>query len=243
VTLGYWFKIVLGMLVIFVIGNVVYRTFHHAEDFINSDRAIEIPLLGASFKLGGERLGKVQGLRIERSSPRSVSGLALTVNLDDSISMSRFDHCSLTINDASRIDKNTTFICAVSADSSRLKLVPFGTVTFRPGDHQVVLLVPESVVADVRHNLATGASLNDSGDVDISGDSGSFHVRVNGRDIVSISGDSEGGAIKVFDRQGRALVDIAGDSTGGHVMVRDSTGHTRVNVKSPPPTPRKPITP
>lgn len=235
-TFKYWFKIVLGMLVIFVIGAFGVRAFHHGEAFLNSDQpiAFSIPLLSAPFRLGGERLGKVERIRIERSAPRSVSGVALTVALDDSIPMSRFDGCSLALTEASRLDKNTTFVCSVPADSTRLQLVPFGTVTFRPGDHQVVLLVPQSMVADLQHNLSAGGAANDSGDVEMGSDSssGSVHVRVNGKDIVSITGDSSGGAIRVFDRNGNKLVDIAGDSSGAHVLVNDSNGHNKVDVKA-----------
>jgi hypothetical protein len=236
---GYWFKIVLGMLVIFAIGAFGVQAFHKGKDLVNSDRPFEIPMLGATFKLAGERLGKVERLRIERSSPRSVSGVALTVNLDDSIPMTRLDHCSLS---ATELNSKITFACALPADSSRLNLVPFGTVTFRPGDHQVVLLVPQSVVSDLQHNISTGAGFDESGNVDVGSDSGSLHVRVNGKDVVSIIGDSNGGSIKVFDKQGNAIVDIAGDSNGGRVMVKDSTGKTKVNVKSSTP-PRKPNSP
>ncbi len=184
-TFKYWLKIVLGMLVIFAIGAFGVRAVRHGEAFVNSDRTIDIPMLGASFKLGGERLGKMQRMRIDRSSPRRVSGVALTVRLDDSLAMSRFDGCSLAITDASNINKNTTFVCTDAADSSRLKLVPFGTVTFYPGNHEVVLLVPQSVVVDLQHNMVGGA--NDGANV--GGDSGSLHMTVkdsNGKTRVNV---------------------------------------------------------
>lgn len=239
-TFKYWLKIVLGMLVIFAIGAFVWRGIRNGRAFVNSDRAIDIPMLGASFKLGGERLGKMQRLRIERSSPRRVSGLDLTVALDSNIMVSRFDGCSLAIIDASKIDKNTTFVCAVAGDSARLNLVPFGTVTLNPEGREMVLLVPQSVMVDLQRSFVNKGGPNDG--ANISGDSGSLHVRINGKDVVSIQGDSVGGSIKVFDAKGRAIVDIAGDSTGGHVVVKDSNGKTKVNVKAANP-PRKPNSP
>jgi hypothetical protein len=244
-TLKYWMKIVLGMLVIFAIGALVWRGINSGRAFVNSDRAIDIPMLGASFKLGGERLGKMQHLRIERSSPRRVSGVNLSVTLDSSVQVSRFDGCTLAIIDAKTFDKNTTFVCAAPADQARLQLVPFGTVTIRSGSDStvdLVLMVPQAVATDLQQSLTGAHGPNDTGNVDINGDSGSFHVRINGKDIVSIMGDSAGGSIKVFDGKGRAIVDIAGDSNGGHVMVKDSTGKTRVNVKATNP-PRKPNSP
>lgn len=241
-TFKYWVKIVLGMVVVFAIGAFFVRGVRRGTAFVNSDRAFTIPLLGAPFRLAGLQLGQVERMRIERSTPRTISGLALTVKLDDSVVMSRFDGCSLAIFDATKIDKTTTFVCAMADDSSRLQLVPFGTVTFSPGDHEVVLMVPQAVVDDLQHSLAGGNGAGDTGDVDVGGDNGSFHVRINGRDVVSIMGDSAGGSIKVFDANGRAIVDIAGDSSGGHVTVRDSSGKTKVNVKSGAP-PRKPIIP
>lgn len=241
-TFKYWFKIVLGMLVIFTIGAFGVRSFRQGRDFLDSDRPLTLPLLSAPFRLGGEHLGKFQKVRIERSAPGSVSGLALTVALDQNVDASRFDGCSIAITDASTINRNTTFVCAVAADSSRLKLVPFGTITFRPGNQQVVLLVPQSFATDLQQNLAANDGGNDTGNVDVNGDSGSLHIRVNGKDIVSINGDSAGGSIKVFDGNGRPVVDIAGDSSGGHVMVKDANGNTKVNVKANNP-PRKPPSP
>jgi hypothetical protein len=245
-TLKYWMKIVLGMVVIFAIGAFGVRTFRHGEAFLNSDRAIDVPMLGASFKLGGERLGKIQRLRIERSSPRRVSGVNLTVALDSSVAVSRFDGCALAITDVKNIDKNTSFVCAAAADQARLQLVPFGTVTIRDGNAQEVmtmpLLVPRSVVADLQQSFGNARGTGDTGNVDINGDSGSFHLRINGKDVISIVGDSAGGSVKVFDGKGRAIVDIAGDSNGGRVTVKDSTGKTRVNVKAANP-PRKPNSP
>lgn len=244
-TFKYWLRIVLGMLVVFAIGALVWRGINKGKAYVNSDRALDIPMLGASFKLRGERLGKIQWLRIERSSPRHVSGVALSVTLDSSVQVSRFDGCSLAIVDVKNIDKNTTFVCAAPADQARLQLVPFGTVTLRSGDSSrvdLVLMVPQSVATDLQQSLVGAHGGNDTGNVDINGDSGSLRVRVNGKDIVSIMGDSAGGSIKVFDGKGRAIVDIAGDSNGGHVTVKDSTGKTKVNVRATNP-PRKPISP
>ena len=235
-TFKYWLKIVIGMVVVFGIGAFFVRTVRHGQAFINSDRSITIPLLGAPFRLAGLQLGQVQRMRIERSTPRVISGLALTVKLDDSVAMSRFDGCSLAIFDATKIDKNTTFTCAVADDSSRLKLVPFGTVTFSPGDHQVVLMVPEAMAVEIQHSFTGGSSAGDTGDVDVSGEPGSFHVRINGKDVVSMVGDSVGGSLKVFDGKGRTIVDIAGDSTGGHVTVKDTTGKTKVDIKGSAPS-------
>ena len=230
-TFKYWLKIVLGMVVVFGIGAAVVSVVHRGEAFVKSDRDFTIPMLGAPFRLAGMQLGHVQRMRIERSSPRTISGVALTVKLDDSVAMSRFDACSLTISDASTIDKNTTFICAVADDSARLKLVPFGTVTFSPGDHQVVLMVPEAMVTDLQRGLAGGNGPGDTGDVNVSGEPGAFHVRINGKDVVSMVGDSAGGSLKVYDGKGRTIVDIAGDSTGGHVTVKDTAGKTKVDIK------------
>ena len=103
-------------------------------------------------------------------------------------------------------------------------------------------MVPQSVANELQQSLVSGHGVNDTGNVDLNADSGSLHVKINGKDIVSIQGDSAGGSIKVFDAKGRAIVDIAGDSTGGHVLVKDSTGKTKVNVKATNP-PRKPNSP
>lgn len=244
-TFKYWLKVVAGMLVIFAIGAFVWRGINRGKAYFNSNQAFDFPMLGASFRLGGERLGKIQRLRLDRSSPRRISGVNLTVALDSSVQMSRFDGCSLAIIDAKNFDKNTTFVCAAPADQARLQLVPFGTVTLRSGTTasvDLVLLVPQSVATDLQQSFLNSGGGNDTGNVDINGDSGSLRLRVNGKDIVSIVGDSAGGSIKVFDAKGRAVVDIAGDSNGGHLTVKDSTGKTKVNVRATN-SPRKPNSP
>jgi hypothetical protein len=230
-TFKYWLKIVLGMAVVFAIGAAVVGAFHRGQAFVKSDRAFTIPMLGAPFRLAGMHIGQVQRMRIERSSARTISGVALRVKLDDSAAIARFDNCALAIGDVTTIDKNTTFACATAEDSLRLQLVPFGTVTLSPGDREVTLMVPQAVVVDLQRGLAGGSGPGDTGNVDVNGEPGSFHVRINGKDVVSILGDSAGGSLKVFDNKGRAIVDIAGDSAGGHVIVKDSSGKTKVNIK------------
>ena len=59
--------------------NMYERLYQHCEE-VDSDDSITVPLAFVPFSLGGERLGNLQHVTIERSSPREVSGVELEVD-------------------------------------------------------------------------------------------------------------------------------------------------------------------
>ncbi|MEO5799212.1 MAG: hypothetical protein ABIZ70_04985 [Gemmatimonadales bacterium] len=210
----YWFRIIFGMLAIFTVGMLFRAGFRKGRGAIHEiadgSGTINIPLLGLPFKLESAKLGSLQRLSIERSSPKTVTGFHLYATLSDTVALAKFDDCRLTVTNPNNINEHTSFRCASVEDSTSQEMVPFGTVTLQPSGRDVVLLVPESVKRDLQHNRDGEANGNGSDSVDMNLDSsnGSMNLKVNGKDIFSMKGDSTGGHIVVHDGKGKEVVNL-----------------------------------
>src|SRR5262245_59431460 len=121
----YWIKIVVTMLVIFAIGMAGTTIFRNTKSLLASSRPISLPTLSASFRLDGAKVGSMRTLMIERSAPRVIHGLHLTVRLDDSSTIGRLTNCVLMLQDPDKIDAHSLFSCATSKDSASLALQDF----------------------------------------------------------------------------------------------------------------------
>ena len=209
----YWFRILAGMLAIFAVGMVIRAGVHKGRvavtDLTQGSGSITIPLLGVPFRLGDSKLGTLQRLRIERSAPKLISGFHLVARVDDTVAIARLSDCRLTVIDPNKINEHTSFACATAADSAKQVLVPFGTVTLEPSGQEVVLLIPESVRRDIQKDAKTSAAGgNDSTDVNIDSANGSMDIKVNGKSILSMKGDSTGGRLVVHDEAGKEVVNM-----------------------------------
>jgi hypothetical protein len=165
---NYWIKILLGAFAIFAIGmigvTIVRKGIAKVNRVVDSDDSITIPLAFVPFTLGGERLGTLQHLTVERSSPREVSGVELEVDLGDSLVATGLSGCRLLANiesdssepginiHASKSSKDT-FAC-IPGDSTPPNVVDFGEAVFQPGEVRVRLYVPVDLVAEVNRALA-----------------------------------------------------------------------------------------
>jgi hypothetical protein len=165
---NYWIKILLGAFAIFAIGMIgvtmVRKGIAKVNSVVDSDDSITIPLAFVPFSLGGERLGTLQHVTVERSSPREVSGVELEVDLGDSLVAAGLGGCRLAANiesdssepginiHASRGSKDT-FNC-IPGDSTPSHLVQFGEAVFQPGEVRVPLFVPLELVSEVNRALA-----------------------------------------------------------------------------------------
>ena len=221
-----WFRMILGMFAIFAVGMLLRAGIHKGKeavtDLTEGSGSITVPLLSMPFRLGEMKLGTLQRVRIDRSAPKLVSGFHLFAKLDDTVAIARFDNCRLTVTNPDNIDENTSFACASVEDSSSKAMVAFGTVTLQPSGRDYVLLIPEAVKCDLQDVGAD--SLGTPGQtVDVAAaEAGSMNIKVNGKSILTMKGDS----------------------TGGHLVVRDEHGKEVVNmsVTAPPaaPAPKKP---
>lgn len=234
-----WAKILLGMLAIFAVGMVIRSAAGEGKRKITAltdgSGPITLPLMGAAFKLGDARLGDMQKLRIERSAPKLVSGFYLTVRLDDSVSLDRFDDCRLTVDNPNDIDENTAFLCATAEDSTDQAMVQFGSVTLQPSGREVALLVPKAFYDEVRSGHETDQGTGNDDSVDVNVGEGGLHVKVNGKDVVSMTADSNGVVVK--DEHGKKVVNVKVDHGGAKTSVSPKAD------RAAPPAPAKPVTP
>lgn len=211
-----WFRMFLGMFAIFAVGMLLRAGFHKGKNVVTNlaegSGSITIPLLSMPFRVGDATLGTLQRVRIDRSAPKVVSGFHLFARLDDTVALARFDNCRLTVTDPNNIDEKTSFACATLDDSSKQAMVAFGTVTLQPSGREFVLLIPESVRRDIQ-NASNGDNTSDSTGgqkVDIAAaDGGTMDIKVNGKSILSMKGDSNGGHLVVHDENGKEVVNMS----------------------------------
>jgi len=227
----YWIKIVAGMLGIFVVGMMINSGFHKGKAFVVDKVEAQIPLIMSSgFRLDGDQVGDIQRLQFMRSTPGRVDSAVLTIKVDDSADVQRIESCILRATGAVTFSSSTRFACTSHRDSARLNLVPFGHVEGLADGKQVTLFISQNAIEDAHQHAYRGAGSADSGDVDINSADGSFSITVNGREVVRINGDSNGGSLVVRDANGNPIVNISGDSNGGSVQVMDGKGKKVVNI-------------
>ena len=229
-----WIKIVAGMLGIFIIGMIIRTGFHvgerKVEQITHSASTLSIPMLGAPFRLHDLKLGSLKQLQVKRSAPDKVEGFDLTVRLNDSVDVEQFADCELTVTDAHQIDNKMAFACLTEADSGFSDLVQFGTILFQPSGQRHRLMLPSSVVEDLRNgpdgNQTDAVSRHDS--------SGNVNIKINGQQVVDIQGSDSGGRIQIRDpKTGKLIVDIQGGENGGTVKI-DGQATAKTTAKSAP---------
>jgi hypothetical protein len=175
---SYWMRIVLGALAVFAIGMVGVSMFRRGRDkvteVVTGSGPLEIPLAFVPFQLNGNKLGTVERLVINREAPKKLSSVHVEVKLEDSLVAQGLAGCRLAANvesDSSKhggdIDLHTgpmgehTFFFCAGSDSA---LTKFGTVTLKPGDVTVPLLLPQTLV----EKLQSGDWMHDTDSTDSS---------------------------------------------------------------------------
>ena len=185
---NYWFRILLGALGIFAVGMIgvaiVRSGVAKVNSVVHSDEPITIPLGLVPFAIAGERLGKLDHVTLYRESPDQVSEVELTVNLADSLLAQGLSGCRLVADIEGdrergvniRVGKDSTdqnaFAC-LTGDSTPPDFEEYGTAIFNPGEVEVPLLLPVSLVAELQsldfdHDSAGADSL---GQINVPGDS------------------------------------------------------------------------
>ena len=172
---SYWIRILLGAFVIFAIGMIgvtlTRKGVIRVNDFLHSSGPISLPLAFIPFEIGGNKLGTLEHVTLERTAPRQISSVRVEVRLDDSLVAQGLSGCRLAANfDAShdgakgvhvRTDPAVggTFRC-LEAGESDSTLAEFGQAILQPGEVTLALLLPKHLVAD----LQTGSFFSDSTD-------------------------------------------------------------------------------
>lgn len=229
-----WIKIVAGMLGIFILGMLIRTGIHAGErkvgEITHSASTLSIPMLGAPFRLNDLKLGSLKQLQVKRNAPDKIDGFELTIALNDSVDVEQFADCELTVTDAHKIDNKMGFACLTESDSGFADLVQFGTITFQPSGQRHRLMLPSSVVEDLRN----GSDNPGAGSFSRHDSSGNVNIKINGQQIVDIQGSDSGGRIQIRDpKTGKLIVDIQGGENGGTVKI-DGQTTAKTTAKSAP---------
>ncbi len=161
---NYWLKILLGALGIFALGMIGVSLVRGGVAKVNSvvegDGPITIPLGLIPFVLGGERLGKLDHVTLNRESPSNVSDVELTIDLSDSLLAQGLAGCRLVANleDGGgdrgmniRVGREGegAFHC-LAGDSTPADLQEYGVAIFQPGEVEVPLLLATELVQELQ---------------------------------------------------------------------------------------------
>jgi hypothetical protein len=156
---NYWLKIILGALGVFAAGMIVVNIGRalraKAKVVAESDSPITIPLPFVPFRMAGERVGTFDHIVIRRKSPHKVSGIDLTVKLDDASTAARLAGCQIRaeLNPANPVKgraytlHDARFSC-LREPSAAVEEV--GTVRLLPGNENLPLVVDTAVAAEMR---------------------------------------------------------------------------------------------
>ena len=124
----YWVKIGVQALVIFGVGFGVMSVFRSGKRQVR--RAVEttsdltIPLPFLPFNLDGQRVGGIRKIVLHRSAPERVESVDVTVRVTDSVALTQFAGCSVTVDDPTRLNERSSFRCAGAEPG----LEPFGSL-------------------------------------------------------------------------------------------------------------------
>jgi hypothetical protein len=163
---NYWLKILLGTLGVFAVGMILVNVGRalraKAKIVADSDAPITIPLPFLPFRMAGERVGTFDHIVIRRKSPHKVSGIDLTVKLDDANTAARLAGCRIRaeLNPAGAGDRAYTlhdarFSC-LREPSAAVEQV--GTIRLLPGKEEFPLLVDTAVAAELHKEGAGDAA-------------------------------------------------------------------------------------
>ena len=156
---NYWFRILVGALIIFAIGMIGVTLIRHGmgkvNDVVHGSGPISLPIAFIPFEIGGNKLGKLDRVVLERTAPKKISSVKVDVNLDDPLVAQGLSQCKLAANfDASeehskgihiRTGKGNegTFRCLAGADSDST-VVEFGQAVLHPGEVTLPSICPRN---------------------------------------------------------------------------------------------------
>ncbi|HEU5170253.1 MAG TPA: hypothetical protein VFU46_06935 [Gemmatimonadales bacterium] len=239
----YWLRIALGALLVFGAGmasiSLYHRGVHTVETLATTSEPITIPLSIMPFQLEGERIGRIQEIRIDRDQPDRIAGLAMRVRLSDSGAAAGLAACALTVQNPGTVRPDPSFRCASPADSTADSLVPFGEVRFEPGGVTRAFLLPAGLVAEWRNAHAEiVAAPAEAGSAAESAHQHARRARArtralihidndSGRPVLELRADSTGAKLRVRDDTGRDVLYLDADSSGARLMVRGDSGRRK----------------
>jgi len=152
----YWIKIIVGALLVFAAGMAVWfgvrKGVTTVHTVLETSNPINIPLKFVTFRVDGVALGRLEQLKMLRTTPKAISSVEVTVRVDSAAAAERLRQCTMRIDDLNHIDEHTTFVCVAAespADSGAF--MPFGTVSIAGTDIVMPLYLPAASVRDLQH--------------------------------------------------------------------------------------------
>jgi hypothetical protein len=161
---GYWTRIALGALAIFIVGMVgvslARRSIGGVRQVAEGSGPITIPVAFVPFKLDGHKLGTLNRLVLHREAPKRLSSVELGVKLSDSVLARGLEGCRLVANIDAKDNPNgfevgpgslsTGVFSCLHGNDTTSQFQEFGHAVFQPGDVSVPLLLPNDIVDDLR---------------------------------------------------------------------------------------------
>lgn len=156
---SYWVRIVLGACAIFVVGYfavfAVRKTSHRIRSIAESNDPVSIPLAFLPFTLDGQKAGTFRMVRLDRDTPKTLTGITVRIALSDSADAARIRGCMITLVGNGRdFDPTRGFRCLNPGEADSA-LVEFGEVTFTirgMEDFSVPLMLDSAAVNDMRES-------------------------------------------------------------------------------------------
>lgn len=243
----YWGRIAAGALAVFFVGMIVItlarRGIANFDALAKSDRPIGIPLALLPFRLEGDELGTVRRLELLRSSPKTVTGIRLTVRLQDSSAVANLESCAVTLHEAQAFGGRDGFVCSSAADSAAEHLEQIGELVVEPGGLVRAILAPAAHAAQWRRGfydtVAAKAELarlkadrlaDSNARVVIQADSSRAIIDIRGdsvQSLLQLQADSHGAMLRIRDRSGKEVLHMHADSTGASFSVSADSASRR----------------
>jgi len=99
---NYWVRIAFGALAIFTVGMIgitlARQGVGRVRGVVEGSGPITLPIPFVSFKLDGQKLGTLDKVVLLRDAPKSISAVALTIKLRDSVMARGLEGCRLAAN-------------------------------------------------------------------------------------------------------------------------------------------------
>ena len=163
---NYWLRIALGAVAVFTVGMIgvtlARQGVGHVRGVMAGSGPVSFPLPFVSFKLDGQKLGKVNRVVLHRDAPKQIAGVELDIRLDDSVVARGLEGCRLAANfdedrgsrairrDPAHRFTPGVFTCLPVTAGTPPEFEEFGHAVFQPGDVKVPLFLPTDMVSDLR---------------------------------------------------------------------------------------------
>jgi hypothetical protein len=231
----YWLGIGAGALAVFGVGmtgiTLGRKGLHGLKTAVAAGpaRLLQGPLGVLTFRLDGDRIGRVTQLDVNSDGDWTTDAVTLTVALEDPNLADRLEECILTGERIGNPREDARFRCVSPAEIEEDDLVQIGEVRFEPVDLSRPLYMCERdrrhlTRSDLRHVQAHFRSTDGE---TVSGQATFDLARHRGRvqrGVVNLQAGDGRALIDVRDQSGRSLFHLNADQKGVSLQASDRAG-------------------